>query len=93
MRDDFMVLNIFLPAARRSYEFRVPVSMTVGESLVLIADLMASVQPEFYQNNQEADLIIQQAGPLQGLMLNPCETYAALVDRGLLSSGAQLVLV
>lgn len=90
--NEYIILNVLLPATGKSYEFRVPEESTVEESIRLISTILASVESEFYEDSQESDLVIRQPGDTQGVMLNPKESYRNLVKQGLLTNGARLML-
>lgn len=90
--NEYIILNVLLPATGKSYEFRVPEESTVEESIRLISTILASVESEFYEDSQESDLVIRQPGDTQGVMFNPKESYRNLVKQGLLTTGARLML-
>ena len=90
--NEYIILNVLLPATGESYEFRVPEESTVEESIRLISTILASVESEFYEDSQEGDLVIRQPGDTQGIMLNPKENYRNLVKQGLLTTGVRLML-
>lgn len=91
--NDKVLLNVFLPATQRSYEFRVPYDMTVDESVDLIGNILASREPARYTNNGEADLILMDQGELGvGVTLNPNETLRALVEQQTLFNGSRVII-
>lgn len=91
--DGRIVVSIMLPATGRRYEFRVPLHVTVGHAVALIADILAVREPDAYENTGEGDVAIVDEGPYHGRFLNPSETFEALCDQGVICDGARLVLL
>lgn len=88
-----VIMNVFVPATGKEAEFLIPVDMTVQDSLLLICEILASTQPDLYQADGQADLVIREQSPWQGAMLNPQDTYRHLMRLGMISSGAKLALL
>lgn len=88
-----VIMNVFVPATGKEAEFLIPVDMTVQDSLLLICEILASTQPDLYQADGQADLVIREQSPWQGAMLNPRDTYRHLMRLGMISPGAKLVLL
>lgn len=63
-----VIMNVFVPATGKEAEFLIPVDMTVQDSLLLICEILASTQPDLYQADGQADLVIREQSPWQG----PC---------------------
>jgi hypothetical protein len=86
---DKVLLEIVLPATRRTYEFRIPFDLTVDEAAGLVSNILATRESTYYESNGGADLMLLSSGD----ELNPNETFRALVEQGVLVDGTRVALV
>lgn len=91
MRDKIL-LNVLLPVARRSFEFRVPLDLTVEEGTQLISALVASREPARYESSSDAGLMHLE-GPAAGVALHPDESFRAIAENDEITDGSRLALV
>lgn len=90
---DKVLLSVFLPATRESYEFRVPYDMTVETACKLMSKMLATKEPARYEATAGADLMLCGDVPGAGEELNPNETFRALVEEGVLVDGSPVALI
>lgn len=92
MRDK-LLLSVLLPATQRTYEFRVPLDLTVEQAASLVSQLLGRREGASYQAAKGVDLMLCDAhGPQTGEELNPNETFRALVEQGVLVEGSTVAL-
>lgn len=89
---DKVLLNVFLPATRETYEFRVPFDMTVENACKLMSRMLAAKEPARYEDSGSADLMLCGDVAGSGEELNPNETFRALVESGVLTDGSPVAL-
>ena len=87
-----VLLNVTLPATQRTYEFRVPLDMTVEEGARLLSRILASREQVRYAATDDVDLMLL-AGEGAGAILNPKETFKFYVSHGQMMDGSPAVLV
>ncbi len=87
-----VLLNVFLPATQRSYEFRVPLDLTIEEGATLMSRILASREQVRYEASSEVDLM-PLSGEGCGAILNPNETFKFYVSHGQLVDGSSAALV
>lgn len=93
---DKVLLDVLLPATQKTYEFRIPFDLTVDQASQLMARILATREPVRYEADGNADLMLRGVAGTNvssGEMLNPNETFRALVEQGVLVDGAPVVLV
>lgn len=89
---DKVLLNVLLPATRETYEFRVPLDMTVETACGLMSKMLAAKEPARYEATGDADLMLCGDVEGSGGELNPNETFRALVEAGVLVDGSPVAL-
>lgn len=82
---DRVLLHVWLPATRRSYDVWVPSDMSVHEAAVLTGSILAGREPGRYVDR--GDVAFMDSGT--GRLLNP----AASVSSAGLVDGSQVMLV
>ena len=87
-----VLLNVTLPATQRSYEFRVPLDLTVEEGTRLMSRILAAREQVRYAASDEVDLMLL-SGEGTGAILNPKETFKYYVSRGQMTDGSPACLV
>lgn len=90
---DKVLLSVTLPATGRSYEFRVPLCLTVEVAARLMSGILATTESALYEASDDVDLMYLDELPVRGGQLNPNETIRALVEQGALVDGSHLALV
>ena len=86
------LLNVTLPATQQTYEFRVPVDLTVEEGARLMSRILATRDQVRYAASDEVDLMLL-SGDGAGAILNPKETFKFYVGHGQMMDGSPVVLV
>jgi len=87
-----VLLNETLPATQRSYEFRVPLDLTVEEGARLMSRILATRDQVRYAASDEVDLMLL-SGDGTGAILNPKETFKYYVSHGQMMDGSPACLV
>lgn len=87
-----VLLSVRIAATQDSWEFRVPLDLTVEQGARLVSQLVAQRVPALYEASPDVDLMLL-AGQGAGGQLNPNETFAALVGQGVLVDGSPVALV
>lgn len=87
-----VLLNVTLPATQRSYEFRVPLDLTVEEGARLMSRILAAREQVRYAASEEVDLMLL-SGSGEGAILNPKETFKFYVSHGQITDGMPAALV
>lgn len=87
-----VLLNVNLPATQRSYEFRVPLDLTVEEGARLMSRILATRDQVRYAASDEVDLMLL-SGKGTGAILNPKATFKFYVSQGQMMDGSPVALV
>lgn len=87
-----ILLNVFLPATQQSYEFRVPLDLTVEEGSYLISRILSTRDPVRYAASEDVDLMMLD-GENAGAVLSPRESFKWYVERDQLMDGSALALM
>lgn len=87
-----VLVNVTLPATQRTYEFRVPLDLTVEEGARLMSRILATRDQMRYAASDEVDLMLL-AGEAAGAILNPRETFKFYVSAGQMMDGSPVALV
>ena len=87
-----VLLDVKLPATQRSYEFRVPLDMTVEEGARLMSRILATRDQVRYEASDDVDLMLL-SGEGTGALLNPKETFKYYVGHGQMTDGTPVCLV
>ena len=87
-----VLLNVVLPATRRSYEFRVPLDLTIEEGARLMSRILATREQVRYDATEDVDLMLL-SGAGEGAILNPKETFKFYVSQGQMMDGSPAALV
>ena len=87
-----VLLNVLLPATQRTYEFRVPLDLTIEEGARLMSRILATREQVRYAATEDVDLMLL-AGEGEGAVLNPRETFKFYVSHGQLVDGMPAALV
>lgn len=90
MRDKVLV-GVFLAATQRTYEFRIPFDLQVGEVANLIARMLASRERCRFAAPAAADLMYVD-GDAAGTLLDSARTVRELVLTGRLVDGQLVAL-
>ena len=88
MRDK-LLLKVMLPANRRTYEFQVPLDLSIGQAAQIISRILAAQDRARYRAGEACDLMCaegREAGTLLGreLTLRELSVDDRLVDGSLL---------
>ena len=86
-----VLLNVFLPATQKSYEFRVPLDITVEEGARLISRILGTRDSVRYSPTDDADLMMLD-GQNSGAILSPKESFKWYVEHNQLVDGSSLAL-
>ena len=65
-----VLLNVTLPATQRTYEFRVPLDLTIEEGTRLMSRILATRDQVRYAASDDVDLMLL-SGEGTGAILNP----------------------
>ncbi len=87
-----VLLNVLLPATRRTYEFRVPLDLTIEEGARLMSRILATREQVRYAATEDVDLMLL-AGEGEGAVLNPRETFKFYVSHGQMMDGSPAALI
>lgn len=87
-----VLLNVFLPATQKSYEFRVPLDLTVEEGSRLISRILSTRDSVRYEASEDVDLMMLD-GRDAGAVLSPRETFKWYLERNQLVDGSSLALM
>lgn len=87
-----VLLNVLLPATQRTYEFRVPLDLSIEEGTRLMSRILATRDQVRYAATDDVDLMLL-SGEGEGAILNPCETFKFYVSQGQLMDGSPAALV
>ena len=87
-----VLLNVSLPATQRTYEFRVPLDLSIEEGCRLMSRILATRDQVRYAASDDVDLMLL-AGEGEGAILNPKETFKFYVSQGQMMDGSPVVLV
>ncbi len=87
-----ILLNVFLPATQKSYEFRVPLDLSVEEGSRLISRILNSRETVRYAASDDVDLMMLD-GKDSGAILSPLETFKWYVEHNQLVDGSSLALM
>ena len=87
-----VLLNVTLPATQRTYEFRVPLDLTIEEGARLMSRILATRDQVRYAVSDEVDLMLL-SGEGTGAILNPKETFKFYVSHGQMMDGSPAALV
>ena len=89
---DKILLKVLLPANQQTYEFRVPLDLTVAQGTQLMARILAAQDGARYCASDEGGLMFCE-GPSAGALLDEQVPFGALVANDLLVDGALLALM
>lgn len=87
-----VLLNVTLPATQQTYEFRVPLDLSIEEGARLMSRILATRYQVRYAASDEVDLMLL-TGEGTGAILNPKETFKFYVSHGQMTDGSPAALV
>ena len=87
-----VLLNVFLPATQKSYEFRVPLDLTVEDGSRLISRILSTRDSVRYASSEDVDLMMLD-GSNSGAILSPRETFKWYVEHNQIVDGSSLALM
>ena len=87
-----ILLNVFLPATQKAYEFRVPLDLTVEEGSRLISRILNARETVRYASSDDVDLMMLE-GENAGAVLSPLETFKWYVEHNQIVDGSALALM
>lgn len=87
-----VLLNVFLPATQKSYEFRVPLDLSVEEGSRLISRILNARESVRYAASDDVDLMMLD-GQNAGAILSPLETFKWYVEHEQIVDGSSLALM
>ncbi|MDO4806231.1 MAG: hypothetical protein Q4A07_03195 [Coriobacteriales bacterium] len=87
-----VLLYIRLAATRRTYEFLVPLHLSVSEATQLIARLLAERESPLYQMTDDVRLMFAE-GEYAGCLVDPTACFCTLVGDARIVDGSLLALV
>ena len=87
-----VLLNVTLSATQRTYEFRVPLDLTIEEGARLMSRILVTRDQVRYAVSDEVDLMLL-SGEGTGAILNPKETFKFYVSHGQMMDGSPAALV
>ena len=87
-----VLLNVFLPATQKTYEFRVPLDLTVEEGSRLISRILSTRDSVRYTASDDVDLMMLD-GKNAGAILSPLESFKWYVEHNQLVDGSSLALM
>ena len=87
-----VLLNVTLPATQRTYEFRVPLDLTIEEGTRLMSRILATRDQVRYAASDDVDLMLL-SGEGAGAILNPRETFRFYVSHGQMMDGSPAAIV
>jgi hypothetical protein len=87
-----VLLNVFLPATQKSYEFRVPLDLSIEEGSRLISRILSSRDAVRYASSEDVDLMMLD-GESAGAVLSPLESFKWYVEHNQLVDGSSLALM
>lgn len=87
-----VLLNVLLPATQRTYEFRVPLDLSIEEGTRLMSRILATRDQVRYAATDDVDLMLL-SGEGEGAILNPRETFKFYVSQRQLMDGSPAALV
>ena len=91
MRDEILI-RVMLPANRLTYEFLMPLDLTVRQGAQIVSRILAAQERARYCSSEECDLMMVD-GPHPGLLLEWDTTFRELSVADRLVDGALLVLM
>lgn len=91
MRDEILI-RVMLPANRLTYEFLMPLDLTVRQGAQIVSRILAAQERARYRASEECDLMMAD-GPQPGLLLEWDTTFRELSVADCLVDGALLVLM
>ena len=91
MRDEILV-RVMLPANRLTYEFLMPLDLTVRQGVQIVSRILAAQERARYRADEECDFMMAD-GPQSGLLLEWDTTFRALSVADRLVDGSLLVLM
>lgn len=89
---DKVLLKMLLPASGQTYEFRVPLSMEVGQGARLMSRVLESKERMRYKALGDVELMYLE-GEQAGGLLDPHETFLGLVRSDRVVNGSRLALL
>lgn len=87
-----VLLNVFLPATQKTYEFRVPLDLSVEEGSRLISRILGTRDSVRYVATEDVDLMMLD-GRSAGAILSPRETFKWYIEHEQLVDGSYLALL
>lgn len=63
--NDKVLLSVKLPATGKSYDFWVPIDMSMGSVSRLVCEAMQNIEPDFYLATENSTLMYVRTGQIQ----------------------------